>query len=60
MSIFRDLARFAESRFQAHAERRTHMLLNALPEDIQKDIGWRWAPRGRGQHNRRDMSFFGH
>ncbi len=51
MSIFDGLMRFARTHAQARAERRTQMLLSALPESVQKDIGWRWAPRTRGQHN---------
>ncbi len=59
MSIFDGLARFAEQQMQARAERRTRMLLDALPESVQKDIGWRWAPRARGQHASREIGFVG-
>ena len=59
MSIFEGLARFADRQMQARAERRTRMLLDALPESVQKDIGWRWAPRSRGQHRSDDIGFLG-
>ncbi|MGE0499444.1 MAG: hypothetical protein AB7I79_09320 [Rhizobiaceae bacterium] len=59
MTIFEGLARFAENQMQARAERRTRMLLDALPMSVQKDIGWRWAPRTRGQHKMRDIGFVG-
>ncbi len=60
MSIFTELARFAESHLQARTERRTRILLETLPESIQKDIGWRWAPRQRGQHRSASIGFVGH
>lgn len=47
MSIFDGLARFANTQKQARAQRRTAMLLDSLPSDVQKDIGWRWSPRLR-------------
>ena len=59
MSIFTELARFAENQMQAASRRRTMMLLETLPESIQKDIGWRWAPRTRGQHRSADIGFVG-
>lgn len=40
MSMFDGLARMAKAR----AERRTAMILNSLPLEVQKDIGWRWSP----------------
>jgi len=39
MSMFDGFARFAKAR----AERRTAALINALPLEVQKDIGWRWS-----------------
>ncbi|MBX3530875.1 MAG: hypothetical protein KF849_09725 [Rhizobiaceae bacterium] len=59
MSIFDGLMRFAENRIEARAARRTRMLLAALPESIQKDIGWNWTPRHRGQHRNGDIGFLG-
>jgi hypothetical protein len=59
MSIFDGLARFAANQMQARAERRTQMLLNTLPESVQKDIGWRWAPRTRNQRTVADLGFLG-
>lgn len=60
MSIFEGFARFAEDGKRALAARRTRMLLEALPENVQKDIGWRWAPRTRGQHRTAGLDFFGY
>jgi hypothetical protein len=48
--MFNDLARFARNRMKARAARRTEFLLDSLPVDIQKDIGWKWSPRLRGKH----------
>ena len=59
MSIFDGLMRFAEGQLEARAARRTREMLNALPENIQKDIGWRWAPRTRGQHSTSRIDFVG-
>lgn len=59
MSIFEGFARFAAHHRMAIAERRTRMLLNALPENVQKDIGWRWAPRLRGQPASGGIGFVG-
>ena len=59
MSMFEGLARFADDQMRARAERRTRMLLDALPENVQKDIGWRWAPRLRGPHKSGDIGFVG-
>lgn len=43
MSMFRGLARMARAR----ERRRTELLLESLPPEIQKDIGWRWSPNRR-------------
>ena len=59
MSIFDGLTRFADRQMQARSERRTRMLLDALPESVQKDIGWRWAPRTRGQLGGTGIGFVG-
>ena len=32
---------------KARARRRTEALLNQLPLEVQKDIGWRWSPNRR-------------
>jgi len=47
MSVFESLARFAAARRMARAQRETQQMLNALPLEIQKDIGW-----GGGGHAR--------
>ena len=52
MSIFDDMASFARSMRQARARRHTAEMLDALPRDVQKDIGWKWAPRLRGRGQR--------
>jgi hypothetical protein len=59
MSIFEGLTRFAERQLSARAERRTRLMLNDLPESVQKDIGWRWAPRTRGQQRIASLGFVG-
>jgi len=43
--MFEGFARFASTRIKA---RRTAQLLNSLPTEVQKDIGWKWSPRLRG------------
>jgi hypothetical protein len=40
MSMFDGFVRFAAARRKARADRNTEMLLNSLPLEIQKDIGW--------------------
>lgn len=47
MSMFNGLARIAKAR----AQRRTEVLLDSLPLEVQKDIGWRWSPSRRGPVN---------
>ena len=41
--MFESLTRMARTR----ARRRTERMLDRLPLDIQKDIGWRWSPSRR-------------
>lgn len=56
MSMFDGFARFAKAR----AERRTALLLNALPLEVQKDIGWRWSssrPEPTGGKKLADWNF---
>lgn len=43
--MFEGFTRFASTRIKA---RRTAQMLNALPAEVQKDIGWKWSPRLRG------------
>jgi hypothetical protein len=50
MNTFKALAWIASGHLKARAERRTTSILNALPDEVQKDIGWKWSP------NRRDRS----
>jgi hypothetical protein len=53
MSMFDGLARIAKARTQ----RRTEALLNSLPLEVQKDIGWRWSPARREPHPRAKSSW---
>ncbi|MEZ5802961.1 MAG: hypothetical protein R3E51_05865 [Rhizobiaceae bacterium] len=41
--MFESLMRIARTR----ARRRTEQMLDRLPLEIQKDIGWRWSPSRR-------------
>jgi hypothetical protein len=41
MTIIDGISRFAATQRKAAAWRRTERMLNALPEEVQKDIGWR-------------------
>lgn len=59
MSMFEGFARFAAGRRKARAERRTALLIRSLPEEVQKDIGWRWAPRGPGRPVSRQFGWVG-
>lgn len=56
MSMFDSLARFAAARRKARAEYNTELLLNSLPLEIQKDIGW---GNRRGSGVSRTVSLFG-
>ncbi|MBX3576974.1 MAG: hypothetical protein KF723_07180 [Rhizobiaceae bacterium] len=40
MGMFDGLARFAAARRKARVEHNTQLLLDSLPLEIQKDIGW--------------------
>ena len=40
------LTAFVAAQMRARSERRTAMLIGNLPAEVQKDIGWRWSPRG--------------
>lgn len=42
-TMFESLTRMAEAR----ARRRTEAMLDQLPLEVQKDIGWRWSPARR-------------
>ncbi|MGD9916133.1 MAG: hypothetical protein AB7S80_18810 [Rhizobiaceae bacterium] len=59
MSMFDNIARFAASQRRARAERRTARIIEQLPQDVQKDIGWRWTPRGPGRPMARHFDFVG-
>ncbi|WP_274628492.1 hypothetical protein [Arvimicrobium flavum] len=53
MLFLSGLARLAKAR----ARRRTEMLLETLPPEVQKDIGWRWSPSRSGAKQRRSRSW---
>ncbi len=57
MSIFEDMANFARTMRRARARRRTADMLDALPSDVQKDIGWKWSPRLRGHAARASIDW---
>lgn len=46
--MFKGFARFASTQFKARNRRLTAEMLDALPAEVQKDIGWKWSPRLRG------------
>lgn len=47
MNSFRALAWIASAPLQARANRRTASIINALPDEVQKDIGWKWTANRR-------------
>ncbi|MBX3597345.1 MAG: hypothetical protein KF874_07225 [Rhizobiaceae bacterium] len=57
MSMSTALAWIASGRMKSRAERRTADIINALPEEIQKDIGWRWTPTRREKGNKPGLRF---
>ncbi|MDW6020480.1 hypothetical protein SAZ10_01760 [Mesorhizobium sp. BAC0120] len=40
MSFVHDLKKFAITRLKEYRHRRTLVLLDALPDELKKDIGW--------------------
>ena len=40
MSFMNDMKKFAIARLKERRHRQTVMLLNSLPQDLKKDIGW--------------------
>jgi hypothetical protein len=53
------LTAFVAAQLRARSERRTAMLIENLPEEVQKDIGWRWSPRGPGRRAARHFGWVG-
>jgi hypothetical protein len=47
MNMSKALAWIASGHIKARADRRTASIINALPEEVQKDIGWKWSPNRR-------------
>jgi hypothetical protein len=56
MSMSKALAWIA-SGHKSRANRRTANIINALPEEVQKDIGWRWSPSRREKGGKPDLQF---
>lgn len=48
MSILTGLAQLRAAYRRAQRNAEAIRVLNALPPELQKDIGWRWTPRLRG------------
>lgn len=57
MSMSKALARIASGHFKSRADRRTASIINSLPEEIQKDIGWRWTPSRREKGGKAELQF---
>lgn len=57
MNMSKALAWIASGHFKSRADRRTASIINALPEEIQKDIGWRWSPTRREKGGKADLRF---
>ena len=57
MNMSKALAWFASSQMKARADRRTANIINSLPEEIQKDIGWRWSPNRREKAGKPELRF---
>ena len=47
MGLMNDLKRYAIAKLKQRRHRRTMMMLNSLPEELKKDIGWTEANRHR-------------
>ena len=47
MNAFRALAWIASAPMKLRAQRRTASIINALPDEVQKDIGWKWTANRR-------------
>ena len=57
--MFDGLTAFVAAQLQARSERRTAMLIENLPAEVQKDIGWRWSPRGAGHARSKHFGWVG-
>ncbi len=57
MSMSKALAWIASGRNKSRADRRTANIINSLPEEIQKDIGWRWSPNRREKGGKPELQF---
>jgi|EndMetStandDraft_8_1072994.scaffolds.fasta_scaffold710176_1 hypothetical protein len=47
MNAFRALAWIASAPLKSRSQRRTASIINALSEEVQKDIGWKWTANRR-------------
>ena len=57
MNMSKALAWIASGHLKARADRRTASIINSLPEEVQKDIGWRWTPNRREKGGKADLQF---
>jgi hypothetical protein len=57
--MFDGLTAFVAAQIRARSERRTAMLIGNLPAEVQKDIGWRWSPRGSGHPQSKHFGWVG-
>lgn len=47
MSLIERIRSFADERIQARNRMRTYRLIQSLPDEIQRDIGWPDGPNAR-------------
>lgn len=57
MNMSKALAWIASDHLKSRANRRTANIINSLPEEIQKDIGWRWSPNRREKGGKPELQF---
>ena len=57
MNMSKALAWIASGHLKSRSERNTASIINALPEEIQKDIGWRWTPSRREKGGKAELQF---
>jgi hypothetical protein len=53
------LTAFVAAQLRARSERRTAMMIHSLPAEVQKDIGWRWSPRGPSRPHSKHFGWVG-
>ncbi len=60
MSVYSALSHLAAEWRSAREEARTRRIVNSLPAEIQKDIGWPDAQSNRGTNRSRSATFSGY